>query len=513
MIESEHGAFMQRARIFPLPVSILWMIAFPALTLAVDSRFELDPAQLEKKLAKPHRTVSGEAMHNGTPKRISGQTSYIVRPGDHLFKILMKDYGLSNAEAEALVPEIKRLNGISNIRSLQVGKAILIPARPGVSGGGATTKPHHGRSKDVRLSAQAQASHVMQLNAPAATGSGLESVQQVWDQLVPAAGHAVAPIDFNGSNFTITLDPLKYPVFPAADGGRIVVDSGGTMPTLVKALLQDRDSHLRVVSENPANRKSFFSALLSAAKFYSVEENFAVSFGSDPQLTVKADYKIEKNNDSLLRQDVVLLNVGDKQRGMPAGLSRYLEGEGFKVVESSLPEAGAGSARRDQLFRVAAQDPRSITDGLLKALSVPYEADHDIAVFDNRESGVTLNIKADRYFEDGGQRFVVSRFTNDPVNYTLTRLLETRGYRVIVLEDGDSFRKVSEKLLARLRIPGSYARQPLWSSPEVPYSIQMSGIMLRNRRDPGRRIFLTDRELGPLMRDLADFNGYDVLSN
>jgi len=82
-----------------------------------------------------------------------------------------------------------------------------------------------------------------------------------------------------------------------------------------------------------------------------------------------------------------------------------------------------------------------------------------------------------------------------------------------MLEDGDTFRRVSEKLLSCLRIPGAYARQQLWSSAEVPYSIQMSGVMLRNRHDPNRRVFLTDREMGPLMQELADFNGYDLLSN
>ena len=56
--------------------------------------------------------------------------------------------------------------------------------------------------------------------------------------------------------------------------------------------------------------------------------------------------------------------------------------------------------------------------------------------------------KAERYFERGGQRYVVTSFDGDPVNYTLFRILETKGYNVVILEAQDDFRKISEKLIA-----------------------------------------------------------------
>jgi LysM domain-containing protein len=57
--------------------------------------------------------------------------SYRVRPGDHIFKILMRDFGLTNQQAETLVPEIVRINGIADIRQLRAGQTILVPAEPG----------------------------------------------------------------------------------------------------------------------------------------------------------------------------------------------------------------------------------------------------------------------------------------------------------------------------------------------------------------------------------------------
>jgi hypothetical protein len=56
--------------------------------------------------------------------------SYRVRPGDHIFKILMRDFGLTNQQAETLVPEIVRINNIADIRQLQAGQTILVPAEP-----------------------------------------------------------------------------------------------------------------------------------------------------------------------------------------------------------------------------------------------------------------------------------------------------------------------------------------------------------------------------------------------
>lgn len=52
---------------------------------------------------------------------------YTVKPGDHIFKILMRDFQLSNAAAERLIPEIGRINKVADIRRLSVGQTLRIP--------------------------------------------------------------------------------------------------------------------------------------------------------------------------------------------------------------------------------------------------------------------------------------------------------------------------------------------------------------------------------------------------
>lgn len=504
------------------------MACAPSWTFAVDARFAIDPDELSRKLSgkpAPSRAAEPAAPRKAplpsarpvvrtSRKHADRSDTYVVRAGDNIMKILVRDYGMSDAAAEALVPEIKRLNGLEKIRSLRVGSTIRIPARRGDGAVATTVPPPRAGSKSAVAGESSSASHVMHLSSSAGSvstspDSNLDPVRRVWDRLVPAVADQ-GPLDVSGRNFSLSLDAAKFPVLPAADGGKIVVDPDGTLPVLVKSLLND--SKVRVVTEHPSNRRRLFSAVLSAAKFYSVEENFAVSFGSDPQLTVKADYKIEKSPDSVMRQDVVLLNTGENQKGMPANLIKFLGQEGFSVVEASLPGTGSG-LRRDQLCMITDRNPRNIADSLLKALSVPYETDRAIDLYDQNSAGFSLSVKADRYFEDGGQRFVVSGFSRDPVNYTLMRLLETRGYRIIMLEDSDTFSKVAEKMLSRLRIPGAYAKQALWSSSDIPYSVQVSGIMMRNRQNPDLRLFVTDRQMSPLLRELVEFNGIDVQGN
>ena len=110
--------------------------------LAAESSFEIDIKELDrtktparatkKKTVKPSRPAparsSTRKKAETLPASATGYVKYAVKSGDHIFKILMKDFGMSNSAAEALIPEIVRLNNISDIRKLSVGQTILIPA-------------------------------------------------------------------------------------------------------------------------------------------------------------------------------------------------------------------------------------------------------------------------------------------------------------------------------------------------------------------------------------------------
>jgi hypothetical protein len=133
-------------------------------------------------------------------------------------------------------------------------------------------------------------------------------------------------------------------------------------------------------------------------------------------------------------------------------------------------------------------------------------------VFAADNNGIFLSVKADRYFEHGGRRYVISSFDGDPVTYTLYRILETKGYHVAILETKDDFRKVSEKLLSCLHIHGTYARHKLSPDTGGNYSIHMTGLKIENPDYPVAGVFLTNLELDHVIRELLTENGYSIIT-
>lgn len=492
---------------------------FPFSSYAVNPKFELDTHMLDKKLETQRPNV--EPKKSERPAELPAKNSvYTLKPGDHLYKVLARDYRITGTRADAIVEKIKRLNKLSNIRHLKAGLSIVIP--PIEQGGEykAVAKKKVSSVQPIKIGNAAAPKHFtsQQFRMVSVTrnvgNEGLEAIQQVWGRLVPSLGFSGSePLDYNDRDFSLSLDSERYPTLPALDGGRILLDVQGTLPSLVKSLIQDKDPRIRIISENPANRQRFFNSLLAAARFYSVEKDFSVEFGADPKITVNADFKIEQTPESLLRNDIVLLNVAETRKSMPGALLSFLEGKGFRMVEASYASIENKHGTNHLLYQITDRDPQKIADSLLEALSVSFDTGRSIDIYALEELGVRLKVRVDRYFEDKGQHFVITQFNGDPVNYTLIRLLETKGYQVIMLNAGDDFRGIVDKVFSRLRIPGRYGKHDLWPIRDVGYGVQLSGVTIHDRGKEGENIFLTDREMDSLIKNLAGLNGYTVLDN
>lgn len=336
----------------------------------------------------------------------------------------------------------------------------------------------------------------------------VRDVRRVWTQLVPSPPGSSDRFGYSSSAFSLSLDPAKYPVIPASDGGSILLDGNGTIPSLVESLIQEKNPTVRVVSENTDNRREFYRSLLSAARFYSFEEDFFVGFGTDPNITMHADFKIEKSADSLLRQDLVLLNVADNRRRAPEGLVKFLAGNGFRLLETATPSREGRMAADNLLYVISEKKSKNIVDSLLNALDVKFQTGTSVDLYARDDIGIRLEVSVDRYFEDKGRRFVVAVFNGDPVTYTLVRLLETKGYRVIMLKEGDDLRSVTDNLFSGMEIPARYGEHDLWSAHEVGYGVRMSGVMVPYGRNQDRNVFFTDRNLDPVTQELINVNGY-----
>ena len=489
---------------------IATLVSLPAYA-AMDPRFELDPQALGAASPAVKKTGPGRPAPRPRPDtpRVTtaeGATIYVVKPGDNLFKILIRDFGLRNDEADALVEVIRRENTIPDIRNLKVGQRIAIPA-----------VPHRAKRPVPRLQAEsegagkAKAGPTFMLESPDAVLTELEAIvqiRQVWDRMIPPPTAGLQPVVIQSPAYSLSLDPQRYPIYAAMGNGRILVDRTASIPPLVKELITAGDPSVRIVTESPRNPKSFISAMLDSAGFYSVEENFSLEFGTDPRLTVRSDFKIEKSPESLINQDMILMNSG--RTPYPKTVSEFLNKEGLTVYEPFADYKPVASAANGRVFQISSRNQPEIIDGLLSTFSIVPEKEKRVDVFSGENNGISLSIKADRYFELDGKRHVVSRFDGDPVTYTLYRLLEARGYQVVILEPRDDFRKVTEKLLSRLQIQGLFDRHQFAPDVGANYSLSMSGFKLEGAGLPVAGMFLTNLELDPVIRNLLVENGYSI---
>ena len=332
--------------------------------------------------------------------------------------------------------------------------------------------------------------------------------QTLWKMMVPPQHEQQKPLSFEAPTFSLSLDHERYPVFARMNGGRIILDQNGTIPPLVKFLIEDKDPSVRIVSEFPGGSKKFISSLLEAAGFYSVEENFSMEFGTDPKITVRADFKVEKKADSLINQDVVV--ISNSRTTFPSSIGNLLKKGGFLLYEPFATLRPLVPQESRTIHSVSVKKQPEIVDSILSAFSLFPEKNKHVDVFPASDNGVSLSVRAERFFVRGEKRYVITTFDGDPVSYTLFRILETRGFNVIILAAEDDFRKVTEKILSRMKIKGSFAQHNLLQDDSSGYSLQMSGFKLDNANLSGEDLFLTDRPMNPVVRELLKESGFTI---
>ncbi len=335
-----------------------------------------------------------------------------------------------------------------------------------------------------------------------------QHIRSFWDKLVPAAGTSPQPLVFKTESFDLSVDPVRYPMLVTADGKKMLLDRDNSLPPLVRTLIQGKDPSVRIVTASAADGRRLLAALLGAGGFYSVEEQSLLTFGNDPKLTVRADFKVERSAESVMKNDVVLVNAS--QHGMPSRLSDYLKGQGFEVLEPFADEHAAAVPLRHRVIHVAPERQDQTVDMLLELLAIPVERQPRVELFSAAESGIALSVSVDRSFYRLGKHYVVARFNGDPITYTLVRLLETKGYRVVILEPQDDFRAVATKLLARMDLPSHYAPHVLFADAHGRYALETSGFMLENSASNGGSVLVTDRQLEQPLRELLYDYGYQV---
>ncbi len=155
---------------------------------------------------------------------------------------------------------------------------------------------------------------------------------------------------------------------------------------------------------------------------------------------------------------------------------------------STLPEP---ERRIDVTIRsITAREPCAMVDALLKSLGIAPQRGRDLAVR-LPGSSEALQVPADRFFQLAGRSYLVNCSAVDPDRYTLYRLLEGEGYRIINIREGDGFRPVAERLLATLGHRAAFGRHAIYlDSGRKP--LHINGFLLKQGRDSRQLTLLTN---------------------
>jgi hypothetical protein len=97
----------------------------------------------------------------------------------------------------------------------------------------------------------------------------------------------------------------------------------------------------------------------------------------------------------------------------------------------------------------------------------------------------------DRYFEYKGGRYIVSIGESDPYSYTLLRLLESAGYRVLSIGRAENFKTVSHKLLGLIGVAPDFGKQALQGGRDT------TGFLIQQDDAGGRRVVITGEAVDP----------------
>lgn len=486
-------------------------------TSASGTEKNLQTARVASSNGHPSNKTAGPV--GGGTDSATAATLYTIKPGDSLFRILKREFGLTYQKAKKFIELIKRENKITNLRRLRVGQVISISA---LVGNGST-----GQAKTVRAAGHSpvvipkgvgvdpaqspvQSFTLEKPQVPVLRPVDVTAhVKQTWEKIVPTPTAQEKMELVQSDGISISLDPVKYPILPAMDGGRILVDVDGKITPTIKSIISETDPGVRIVSESTDSPKRFLGSLIDAGKFYSSAEDFIMEFGTDPKLTVHADFRVERTADSLVNQDVILLNAG--KVASPAKLTEFLKSEGFIVHEPFALIKPHLFSPHNRLVEVAAQAPLDIASAVLRALSIPAEENARIEIPDIGNSGISISVTPDRYFHYKGKTYCINYGSNDAAaNNVLIPLLEARGIHSITLGQNDDFRKISETILTSVGLSGTYGFQKLWPEEDSGYSLQMSGIMVQGAGESGESLFLTDRKIDRIIRDISVENGIIV---
>lgn len=388
----------------------------PAVSPKAEKKTTKNAKKPETKKAVPGATSAKGKAHHEAAGSEADYVRYTVKPGDHIFKILIVRFGMSNEAAEKLIPEIVRINNITNIKNLTVGRTLLIPTKG---------RHEHPEKPTEKATGRAAAVHVEPVPIPAAPAQPLAPVAPA--PALPLEAKPTAPV----APAPVAPPPVVQPpvMQPAPEAIPAAPPAAPATPTVS-------------APATPA-----VPAPAAAAPALPALSVVAPAPGAEARVT---------------------------------------------ATPQKLPAASVAPQTTTWICSVTGKDPAKIADAVMNALSLHWSRNRIIQSGEGASNA--FSIRVDRYFELKGTRYIVSIGENDPYSYTLLRLLEGAGYRVLMVESDDDFQAVGEKLLRLVGLEPDYGRHQIQGGKES------TGFLVPQDDAAGRQVLITSEAVNPQLK-------------
>lgn len=503
----------------PVVLFLIFSLLAAGQVFAAGSPFEIEIGDLErgdagsKELKKPQkrpvvrkrhsRTIA--APHTKVEERQAGDyIRYTIRPGDHIFKILTTHFGLSSAKAEALIPEIKRINGIVDTSGLQIGQTLLLPlarkkaVAPPVAAPAQIPAP---ASAPVPLpapsgAAESQESEIPPALLPRVDEGLLQRAKEFWARLFPER----KPLETAAGKEAV--GSVQDSLLVGVNGKEIRIVPSGTQPVFGNMSGAGTENGETVVAD-PANEKGFVKELLQAAGFATTDGGAPLEFGTEPKLLLKVDFTAaQRIPGAENRKTTLVLLEKNGCQVLPESFVSYLAARDFRVVAWC---DMTGSSPVSSSIKVLSTPPggsEAMVDTVLEALGIQSSKDFPIEIVVGQSGAAPLSVTVDRYFEGNGKRFFVDFGIAAPNRATLFRLLELAGYQRIGISGTDDLRVVAAKISLAMNVSTEYRPYRIASLPEGLFMLELPGVLFQKAGTGGEKTLLLDHPLEQPFSDL-----------
>lgn len=447
---------------------------------------DLNKLYPDQNILIPYKYQEGKSLLKEKTLSSEEDESYVVRYGDHFAKILRNRYEIAAPIifSKRTIRLFKEANPkIKDINMILTGQRIVIPGeiismkskfipigKLAVKNDVSVDRPekfdNSKKPEKIELPDEIEEPEkpelpakldkpvlpIVQTKIPdhyisdneTATKDVLSFLTRSFDGIDNRSGEEELEIEGSGA---LKLDYSKYPLYEFPGGKKVLLDYGNRIPGAVKEVISSKWENAEIVGvQQEDDIKSILDRVIDASGFYKVEQEGEYTVNRDNiQVSVSGDWIVFKD-DSLKNVFVVNL-IKDSKEVVSPSLKSYLSemGLAFVDVKSDGTEMDKDNTVLKQAdYRKVSAEPLLMTDLILDVLGIEYQKDQSTNIFQNSQSGFSLEIISDRIFKKDGTVHMID-FQGLPLR--IYDVIVEQGFKILNVSPKDEILQNAEKIL------------------------------------------------------------------